>query len=364
MKIRVRMDIRQPLKRKKKLIDFDGHPFYVTFRYQQIQVYCYFCGKLSHTDSFCDLLLHHKKGDPQPLWSENLRATPHRITLPFSSWLRPDLAGTSLLSGPSIIGNNLNVPLPSQTFLNSFLGAHKYGDQMGLMQSSMDMDQMGGTQLLSNGPSEDDPIDNHDEEKKRARVRSDGTQWRLTGFYGFPERTRRRASWNLLRALAARSQLPWLCCGDFNDITALYEKLGGPPRPSHLMSGFREALSDAHLSDILQVGSSFTYTYREGSAACVKEKLDRACSTVEWSSLFRDAICSVLVAPVSDHSPLLIDIASTSSEGVHRRFLFDNSWLSEPDLGETVDREWVAGATLSFSHRTSLVVDHIQLWGK
>ncbi|KAJ8773887.1 hypothetical protein K2173_009318 [Erythroxylum novogranatense] len=101
------------------------------------------------------------------------------------------------------------------------------------------------------------------------------------------------------------------------------------------MSGFREALSDAHLSDILQVGSSFTYTYREGSAACVKEKLDRACSTAEWSSLFRDVICSVLVAPVSDHSPLLIDTASTSSEGVHRRFRFDNSWLSEPNLGET-----------------------------
>ncbi|KAJ8763443.1 hypothetical protein K2173_002326 [Erythroxylum novogranatense] len=134
-------------------------------------------------------------------------------------------------------------------------------------------------------------------------IRSDGTQWRLTGFYGFPDRTRRR--------------LPWLCCGDFNDIAALYEKLGGPP-----------------------------------------------CSTVEWSSLFRDAICSVLVAPVSYHSPLLIGTASTSSEGVNRRFCFDNSWLSEPDLGETVDRAWAAGATLSFSDRISLVVDHIRLWGK
>ncbi|KAJ8775289.1 hypothetical protein K2173_020293 [Erythroxylum novogranatense] len=226
---------------------------------------------------------------------------------------------------------------------------------MGQMPSSMDMDQIGGTQLLSDGPSEDDPIDNHDEGKKRARgagnpsavralqelvrsyrpvilflmetkvhgrrmevlrsqlsfahcfsvdsigiggglsifwstdiqlhvsgyssnfidceIRSDGTQWRLTGFYGFPDRTRRQASWNLLRALAAMSQLPWLCCGDFNDIEAFLD-------------------------------------------------------------------------------------------GVNRRFRFDNSWLSEPDLGETVVRAWASGATFSFSARTSLVVDHIRLWGK
>ncbi|KAJ6888484.1 hypothetical protein NC652_029532 [Populus alba x Populus x berolinensis] len=33
-------------------------------------------------------------------------------------------------------------------------------------------------------------------------------EWRLTGFYGFPGRRRRRESWNLLRALSRRSNLP------------------------------------------------------------------------------------------------------------------------------------------------------------
>ncbi|KAJ8765591.1 hypothetical protein K2173_014713 [Erythroxylum novogranatense] len=66
MKIRVHMDIQNPLKRKKKLVDFDGNPFYITFRYQRIQIFCYFCGKLVHIDSFYDLLLHHKKEDLKP----------------------------------------------------------------------------------------------------------------------------------------------------------------------------------------------------------------------------------------------------------------------------------------------------------
>lgn len=42
--------------------------------------------------------------------------------------------------------------------------------------------------------------------------------WRLTGFYGYPERTRRRDSWNLLRNLATMSLLPWCVIGDFNDL--------------------------------------------------------------------------------------------------------------------------------------------------
>lgn len=51
-------------------------------------------------------------------------------------------------------------------------------------------------------------------------------QWRFTGFYGCPEPTRRRTSWNLLRELSSRNDLPWLCCGDYNDIAAPEEKSG------------------------------------------------------------------------------------------------------------------------------------------
>ena len=38
--------------------------------------------------------------------------------------------------------------------------------------------------------------------------------WRFTGFYGFPKRSKRRDSWNLMRELASRSDLPW-CCNIF-----------------------------------------------------------------------------------------------------------------------------------------------------
>ena len=49
-------------------------------------------------------------------------------------------------------------------------------------------------------------------------------EWRLTGFYGEPETSRRREAWDQLRSLNLRLEVPWLCCGDFNEITRQDEK--------------------------------------------------------------------------------------------------------------------------------------------
>ena len=52
-----------------------------------------------------------------------------------------------------------------------------------------------------------------------------GFKWRITGFYGNPETHRRKESWDLLRSLGQKYQLPWLCFGDFNEIVLVEEKL-------------------------------------------------------------------------------------------------------------------------------------------
>ena len=37
----------------------------------------------------------------------------------------------------------------------------------------------------------------------------------------------REDSWTLLRHLATQTSFPWVCLGDFNEITHLEEKFGG-----------------------------------------------------------------------------------------------------------------------------------------
>lgn len=53
--------------------------------------------------------------------------------------------------------------------------------------------------------------------------------WRLTCFYGFPERERCQSSCDLIRSIASNSQLPWCVFGDFNDILYSSDKKGKNP---------------------------------------------------------------------------------------------------------------------------------------
>lgn len=68
--------------------------------------------------------------------------------------------------------------------------------------------------------------------------------WRLTGFYGFSERDRRRDSWRLLRHLSSMSPIPWCIIGDFNYLLSIDDKYGRIKHPPCLLDGFRSAISD------------------------------------------------------------------------------------------------------------------------
>ena len=49
--------------------------------------------------------------------------------------------------------------------------------------------------------------------------KNDDDEWRFTGFYGEPDSSRRNEAWAKLRSLNSSQNIPWLCAGDFNEIT-------------------------------------------------------------------------------------------------------------------------------------------------
>ena len=70
-------------------------------------------------------------------------------------------------------------------------------------------------------------IDSYSDSHINAEViQVDGIHWRLTRFYGHPERALRNRSWTLLRHLSSLSDMPWMVIGDFNEIIRLDEKSG------------------------------------------------------------------------------------------------------------------------------------------
>lgn len=131
--------------------------------------------------------------------------------------------------------------------------------------------------------------------------------WRLTGYYGYPERDKRHLLWNLLRHLASTHNLPWLCMGDYNDLLSPYDKKGRVPHLNWLYRGFREATLDCNLTDIPIEGYPFTWSRGRGTEEFVEERLDRAMGILALHNNFPRTRLYNKVAPVSDHSPFVID---------------------------------------------------------
>lgn len=81
--------------------------------------------------------------------------------------------------------------------------------------------------------------------------------WRLLCFYGFPDRSRMRESWNFICMLSNLSNVPWCIVGDFNDPLYNSDKKGVHVHPNALLEGFRKAANDCEFLELDLCGGRF-----------------------------------------------------------------------------------------------------------
>ena len=75
-------------------------------------------------------------------------------------------------------------------------------------------------------------------------------EWRFTGFYGEPVTARRHEAWSKLRTLNDKPNIPWLCAGDFNEITRQEEKVGRAICAHSQMQAFRDVIDECGFMDL------------------------------------------------------------------------------------------------------------------
>ncbi|XP_052292008.1 uncharacterized protein At4g02000-like [Citrus sinensis] len=63
MRIRVSIDVRKPLKRRMRLKKSGGEWVWIDFKYERLQVFCFICGLLGHTERQCPSLYDYPEGD-------------------------------------------------------------------------------------------------------------------------------------------------------------------------------------------------------------------------------------------------------------------------------------------------------------
>ncbi|PPR87153.1 hypothetical protein GOBAR_AA33534 [Gossypium barbadense] len=105
MRIRVSIDVRLPLKRKKRIGAVQSSSSYVVFQYERLPLFCFLCDCLGHRESFCQVRLTLRNQQVEFGWDVSLRASPRRGGQAVSKWLREE-NGTDMWARMDIDGES------------------------------------------------------------------------------------------------------------------------------------------------------------------------------------------------------------------------------------------------------------------
>lgn len=91
MRVKIRIDVRKPLKRKKRITRKNGQDFVVHCKYERLGDFCFRCGLVTHTERFCRRTIDRKEEEGNREWGGWLRAQIRRGSgQSFSKWLREE----------------------------------------------------------------------------------------------------------------------------------------------------------------------------------------------------------------------------------------------------------------------------------
>lgn len=109
MRIRVRVDVRKPLRKERKVKRVGGEWSMVQFKYERLGVFCYLCGVIGHTEQYCDQLFEMQQDDGVRFWGPSLKAEAKRGGgAGGSRWLRETPAGGGPRAGVTVNQNPIN----------------------------------------------------------------------------------------------------------------------------------------------------------------------------------------------------------------------------------------------------------------
>ncbi|KAL8149468.1 hypothetical protein AgCh_006469 [Apium graveolens] len=107
MRVKIKLDVRKPLKRRKKIKRKNGTEFVVSCKYERLGDFCFAYGQVTHTERFCRRNLDNRGEESLKEWGGWLRALPRRIANQSrSKWLRDE----NDAEWEAKIGRNANEP--------------------------------------------------------------------------------------------------------------------------------------------------------------------------------------------------------------------------------------------------------------
>uniref|UniRef100_A0A2N9IMG3 CCHC-type domain-containing protein n=1 Tax=Fagus sylvatica TaxID=28930 RepID=A0A2N9IMG3_FAGSY len=155
--------------------------------------------------------------------------------------------------------------------------------------------------------------------------------WLLLAVYGPPCAANRNHFWSLLENLVNSFSRQWLIIGDLNSVATRSKKKGGSSHGSITSKSFQNFVSNIEALDLGFIGPKFPWFNRRVGWVNVKERLDRGLCNDDWQRLFPKAGIRHLMAPNSDHNPILFDTHLELHKGI-KPFRFEAMWKVQKDL--------------------------------
>ncbi|XP_058726793.1 uncharacterized protein At4g02000-like [Vicia villosa] len=95
MRLRVKVDVRNPLKKNTRVKNRGGEWCTVTFKYENLGLFCFVCGILGHSDQRCEVRFAMEEDNGIREWSNDIMVENRRYNNASSSkWLKEEGAGS------------------------------------------------------------------------------------------------------------------------------------------------------------------------------------------------------------------------------------------------------------------------------
>ncbi|KAK2353425.1 hypothetical protein QL285_091046 [Trifolium repens] len=147
MRIRVKIDVRQPLKKEAKVKNKEGNLCVVTFKYEKLGIFCFLCGIMGHGENRCEVRYSMEQDDGRRGWSADIRADSRRQGGRLSSrWLREENGGRGEENGGARVVRSNN---QADSQRNGPTRADVADDAQGTLPFSSTRQPAGGGQLVN-----------------------------------------------------------------------------------------------------------------------------------------------------------------------------------------------------------------------
>lgn len=85
---------------------------------------------------------------------------------------------------------------------------------------------------------------------------------------------------------------------------------------------------------------------------------------VRWLDLFPSAALKNGVAPISDHSPIILQTLANAQQQRITKFRFENRWLRESELGDVVKNSLEVASDFSILDKLTALSSSLSDWSK